>query len=588
MRFEGKSYEEAIRKGLNHFGISQEESSVRLIKEGKSVLGMSIETYVVEVDPKRAQEESIDGSYKILYRDDGVYIDVRVPIGSGNRPSMEEVKTRLEYKKVTDVEMDAVLEALASKSDNIVLIAPPQEEILFDAALDVEISPDAKKAFATLIPPDGGKSLTEMDIMERLTEEGVVAGIDKGAIEKLVTENNYGQPTLVASAVLPEDGENGYIEYGIRHVKDKKPVEKEDGSVDFRELDLVENVKAGQVLARIVPPTKGVDGSDVRGNPLKAKDGVAARVQKGKNTEFTQEGTILVSEIDGQVSESGGKINVYPVYEVAGNVDNSTGNIRFIGKVVVKGNVLTGFTIEAEGDVEINGVVEGAALTAGGNIVLKRGVQGAGRGILRCRGNLYSKFIENCKVETEGDVFAEAIMHSSVISKSSVEARGKKGIIVGGTIAARTEVSAKIIGSPMATITHIEVGSDPDLRKNVDAIAKSIEDDRKTLEQLNLSIGTISKLAQSGRVPAEKKIILNKCIEAKSQIEERMNEKTAQFALMKAQLEVVSKGKVRVQETIYPGTIVAIGPSSLHIKDYLKFATLYRSEGEIKIGSYDF
>ncbi|MBA1333883.1 MAG: hypothetical protein HPY66_0276 [Firmicutes bacterium] len=588
MRFEGKSYDEALKKGLNHFGISREEASVRLIKEGKNVLGMSIETYVVEVTPQKAPEESINGSFRILYREDGVYIDVRVPVGLGARPSMEEVKTRLEYKKVMDVKMDAVFEALASESDTIVRIAPPQQEMLYDAALKVEISPDAKKAFLTLIPPDGGKNLTEKDIIEGLKEEGVVAGIDHDTIRRMVTENNYGQPTLVASALLPVDGENGYIEYGIKHVKNKKPVEREDGSVDFRELDLIENVKAGQVLARIVPPTKGVDGSDVRGNPLKAKDGVAVRIQKGKNTEFTQNGTVLVSLIDGQVSESGGKINVYPVYEVIGNVDNSTGNIRFVGKVIVKGNVLTGFTIEADGDIEVNGVVEGATLRAGGNIILKRGAQGGGKGILRCAGNLYSKFIENCNVEAEGDVFAEAIMHSSVISKSSVETKGKKGIIVGGTIAARAEVNAKIIGSPMATITHIEVGSDPDLRKNVDAITKSIEDDRKALEQLSLSIGTIAKLAQSGRIPAEKKITLNKCIEAKSQIEERLQEKEAQLAVMKAQLEVVSKGKVRAKEVMYPGTIVTIGPSSMHIKDYINFVTLYRSEGEIKIGPYDF
>ena len=34
-----------------------------------------------------------------------------------------------------------------------------------------------------------------------------------------------------------------------------------------------------------------------------------------------------------------GKVSVFPIFTVDGNVDNSTGNIRFVGKVVVKGRV---------------------------------------------------------------------------------------------------------------------------------------------------------------------------------------------------------------------------------------------------------
>ena len=143
--------------------------------------------------------------------------------------------------------------------------------------------------------------------------------------------------------------------------------------------------------------------------------------------------------VDGHVSFTGGKLNVYPVYEVRGNVDNSTGNINFVGKVVVKGNVLTGFEIKAEGDIEVEGVVEGAKLEAGGNILLKRGAQGSGRGVLICQGSLVSRFIENCTVEAGGDIIADAIMHCSISSKSSIELKGRKGLLVGGNTAARND-----------------------------------------------------------------------------------------------------------------------------------------------------
>jgi hypothetical protein len=585
--FEGKSYEEAVEKGLKHFNISEDQAKITVIKEGKKVFGVSVEAFVVDVVPLYSIEERIDGYYKILYRDDGVYLEVHAPVGSGAGISVEDVRKRLEYKKVESVDYEAVARAIKSGEDNTLRIAPPQEELKYDASIIVEISPDATKAFMTLLPPDGGKMITAEEAVEILKQNGIVVGLDHEKIQKVITENIYGKPVQIAAAILPEDGKNGYVDYKIKYNKNRKPTIKDDGSVDFRELDLIENVKAGQVLAVLVPPTPGVDGTDVRGNTIKAKPGIPSRIQKGKNTDLIENGTVLVSLLDGQVSESGGKINVFPVYEVAGNVDNSTGNIHFVGKVVVRGNVLTGFEIEAEGDIEVNGVVEGANLRSGGNIILKRGVQGRGRGSLVCMGNLYSKFIENCNVQAEGDVVAEAIMHSKVTSKSIVEVKGRKGLIVGGTVAARMEISAKIVGSPMATLTYLEVGVDPDLRRDVDRLSRSVEEDQKSIEQLNLSIATITKMAQKGRVPADKKILLAKCIEAKAQIEENIKEKKAQLALLKSQLEAVSKGRVRVKEILYPGIVVTIGSSSLHIKDQLEYVTLYRSEGEIKMGTFE-
>ena len=77
----------------------------------------------------------------------------------------------------------------------------------------------------------------------------------------------------------------------------------------------------------------------------------------GQGRVYESRGTELYAEIDGQLKIVDGKINVYSVYEVPADVDNSTGNIRFIGNVTVRGNVLSGFEIEAGGDIEVSGVV---------------------------------------------------------------------------------------------------------------------------------------------------------------------------------------------------------------------------------------
>ena len=71
-----------------------------------------------------------------------------------------------------------------------------------------------------------------------------------------------------------------------------------------------------------------------------------------------------------------------PVLKVD-NVDNSTGNLRFNGDVVVKGFVQEGFEIHSTGNVRIEGSVEGASIYADGSILLVNGINGMGRGILQ-------------------------------------------------------------------------------------------------------------------------------------------------------------------------------------------------------------
>ena len=87
---------------------------------------------------------------------------------------------------------------------------------------------------------------------------------------------------------------------------------------------------------------------------------------------LSEDGLALLAAIDGKAEMIDGRINVYAVYEVLGNVDNSTGNIDFIGNVIINGNVLTGFEVKAGGYIEVRGVVEGAKIIAQGDVLLKK------------------------------------------------------------------------------------------------------------------------------------------------------------------------------------------------------------------------
>ena len=115
--------------------------------------------------------------------------------------------------------------------------------------------------------------------------------------------------------------------------------------------------------------------------------------------------------VDGHVSLVDDKVFVSDVYSVE-DVSTATGNIDYQGDVEVKGNVCENFSVKTRGNVFVQGVVEGATIEAGGNIVIARGMHGQNKGKLKAGGNVIAKFISAAQVETGGYVEAEQILNA--------------------------------------------------------------------------------------------------------------------------------------------------------------------------------
>ena len=108
----------------------------------------------------------------------------------------------------------------------------------------------------------------------------------------------------------------------------------------------------------------GDDGIDVLGRRVPPRKVKHVIFRYGRNLSESEDGTELVSQVSGHVVLENDKIFVSNVLELV-NVDNSTGDIDYEGDVVVKGNVLAGFTVKATGDITVSGIVEGATVIAG-------------------------------------------------------------------------------------------------------------------------------------------------------------------------------------------------------------------------------
>lgn len=274
-----------------------------------------------------------------------------------------------------------------------------------------------------------------------------------------------------------------------------------------------------------------------------------------------------------------------PVYEVPGDVNFSTGNIDFVGNVVVKGNVTEGFVVKAQGDVEIRGSIAGGSILASGHIQVKNGIQGVGKGIVQSGGNIFTKFIENARISADGDVVVgEAIMHSHVNAKGNVLVGGRKGVIVGGVIRAGAEINAKIVGSNLSTHTELEAGINPELREKYNNATKSLEEATNNLDKTQKAFVLLKTMETNlGELPTEKKAMLVKVSRAQFQMMALVKTLQEQVAELETELENNNRGKINISGLVHPGVKVTIGPSSYTVGDSLQFTSFVREYGEIKI-----
>lgn len=524
---------------------------------------------------------SLDGYFSISAEEDGFFLAVYPQQGAG------------EPVKVSKI-IEALAERGIDKPDNALLTRVVKEalgtpvkvaEKLVPAEPDIQIQISRDKMEATLqvIKPQGCRPVSIEEVMDRIKNAGITFGIDNAAVETALTKP--GTTVACANGLRPVDGINASITYLVDLENKGRPVELEDGRVDFKNLNMFTVVHADQLLAEKVPATTGTVGMDILGNEVLPKPGRDVVLPKGKNVYVDEEGMRVYAAQAGQLVMINNKLNVIPMIEIKADVDLSTGNIEFIGSVIVKGSVQTGFTVKAEGNVEIAGSVSGG-IVEGKNVVVRMGIQGMNRGYIKATENVVAKYIENATVYAGKDVIvSDVVLHSRVSAAKRVIVEERRGLIVGGQISAGEEIRAKVIGTNSATNTDIEVGVNPKLREEYQELRKEVKKVEHNLEQAKKAL-TVLKGMDQNTMPPDKHQMLLKLTKAQFHLIGQIETMRNRLAEIEISLEEMRYGHVKVADTAYPGVKLVIGTLVKPLRDAAKFAKFYAEDGEIKTSSY--
>lgn len=264
-----------------------------------------------------------------------------------------------------------------------------------------------------------------------------------------------------------------------------------------------------------------------------------------------------------------GKINVFPIYEVNGDLDFETGNIDFIGNVVIRGSVPSGFKITAGGDIRITGGVEGAEIEAVGSIHIQSGITAQHKGFVKAGQDIFTSFIVNGMVHAEGNLtVSQSIMHSQITAGGNIECGGAKGLIVGGMLQAGNTLKCRTIGNSMTTSTTIEVGSNPKLSNRLKEIQHETNELATTLSKTDQALQVLDQLnRQLGKLSPDKKELQIKLENTKLQIERKKKDLKSEKTEIEEELKEEIKSCIEVTGIIYPGTKLIFGKYVKFIKD---------------------
>lgn len=452
-----------------------------------------------------------------------------------------------------------------------------------DSCAEVMLSHDNMAAYLYLLPPIGdGKEITPEAIGAAVQAAGITTGIDRKTLERLTEQKTYYCLYPIARGTAAVNGTEGRIEDHYSRTHEVHLQEDNRGNVDHRNLNIFQNIKAGEIICDIIPPGDGINGINVLGACVPAKKGSSAVVPKGKGTAVSKDGTALIALIDGDISFINGVFRVESKLTVSHDVDNSVGNLDFAGDILITGDVCRGFSVKAGGNITIYGMVECAMITAGENIDIKKGMNGGGAGFLRAGGNVSSRFLEHANVWAQGDIRAETIVNSQITCGGSVYTLTGRGAIIGGVVCASQSVEAKKIGTTSNTENVIKIGSSILQEENADYISAELAAAKKTLDMITKNYRYLTSLSS---IPAGKQEVFKSLSEQKLIYEAKVKELSRQLEELLSAKPDYSKCHIK-SDIIYGITEIELGYGKLTLKNTSSRCNVYYKDGEIILGTF--
>ncbi|MGL5487652.1 MAG: DUF342 domain-containing protein [Shewanella sp.] len=362
-----------------------------------------------------------------------------------------------------------------------------------DGSVKIEISPDKMLATMTLTAPCGGKAVDLPEILTELKKNNVCMGLSKLKIQTLLQKITKLKPgdsckSEIAQGKHAVNGQNAVLERKVSLARERllQPQEREDGTVDMRNLGSMIMVKPNDILMIKHPATEGSPGYNIKGEVIKQKPGKDLPLQAGTGTDFhPKDPNKLIATVAGQPVETRTGMNVDDVLQLK-DVDISTGHVTFKGSILITGDVHEGMIVKSSGDITVMGFVDSATLEAEGDITVSKGVIGRQIRVnefstnITAQGQISAQFVQYSQLNAKGNILiTKQLLHSNTKTAGTLtvsDTSGRRGDLIGGVAHAEKGLIAVGIGATAGTKTEVFVAMEQgELKQNLKQLEESVQ-----------------------------------------------------------------------------------------------------------------
>lgn len=520
--------------------------------------------------------------YEIKVHPEKILLRVMPPQGA-QRANLTEIQQELKQLNVP-YRADDLFNIYRRASNELELLAKRESR---EYQVIVTVSPEGDEAHLIALPPHvGDDKLTAEKIRDALESANVEKGILYDVVKRVLAEKIENKTVLVAKGKLCLHGREGQVDFLLG--EDEARVRLEDNVADYKEMNLIKNVKEGDLIGKVTTPTKGEDGFAVSGKVLKAKNGTRAKFRLGKNTQPSEDGTEIFATKAGYVVVAAERISVENVLELKA-VNSETGNVRFAGVVRVLGAVEDNFAVEAEEGIEVTASVGKAHLKSFGDIVIRGGVNG---GKLESGKSVSAKFFSESEVRAGQNVTAEDyILHSTIEAGKSIRVvKTPDGFLSGGLARAGEMVFAANIGSDLSEEkTAVEVGAGAGLRREFEALQTKSEHNRANFEKIRKNVLIMQKQwSAEGGLKGNQAEMFEKLTAAAKTIREELLTATKEHHRLLSAITGQTDGKaiVFVPNIVNAGSRIQIKKFRLNITSPLESCAFRILNNELKLHDF--
>jgi len=494
-----QSEEQALEKASNFFKKPKEELSYEIIEKNEKV------KIKIFYDRKKYQNNQLNdfsnsnGYFKIIYQNGFASLIVFPPKGNGKPAQPVEISDRMKILNIPKIDLDKIkiiTDNALGIPEKLTIWAKGEE---YRSKIEISVSNDKMSAYLTLRKAKDDNNIPSFrEVMDEIESFQIKYGVNKNEILRMIENKIFDKEILFAEGKKPikEDG------IGVKYSFDTDPGKPflldEYDRMNLKELNFIQNKSKNDIIAEYIPPAPGVNGINIFGETILYETGKDITLKAGRNTEFNEDGTKIIAASDGNVVLKNNTVYIEP-FVVVENVNYETGNIDFDGSVLVKGTIADGFSVKAGGTLQIGKSVGNVNIEAKNDLILKAGMNGNLEGKIKCKGNIYARFLEGTTVFVSGNLFVEeAVMNCNLKIGKNLVLVGRRAEIIGGEAIIGRSVRCKKIGNSSGVATKILVGIDPEKIEIIEKLKVKIDETRQKLLEITENKEKLEKIRKSG------------------------------------------------------------------------------------------